>query len=803
MFAERPVVTGEAVQNTLRIRTFLRIAGISAAVVVTSLLVAGLIAYHRYSRRLDRRLLSGVLTGSADIYAGPLVLRKGDTYSTDELKEELEAAGYTVTPGNKGATLLRTPATTRAFSAAGEIALSFGANNQIDRILVDGANRDDWVAGDPLIFNLSGERAKRHLVSYNEIPKVLVQAVMAAEDKRFFRHGGLDFERILKAGYVDLRSGRKQQGASTLTMQLVRGLWLNPDKTWNRKLSESMMTVHLEHKWSKQEIFAAYSNQIFLGRDSAYSIHGFAEGARVYFGKDLAEITLPEAALLAGMVQRPSATNPRRWPERALQRRNRVLLLMRSNGYIAARQYNDAANAPLGLHTGDPGRDQSWGAAWYTDLLPREVGENATGEIHTTIDLRLQRAAGEAIADGMREVDQALARIPANNGKHAQAALIALDPHSGEIRALVGGRNYSQSQLNHILAERPPGSVFKPFVYSTAINSALSGGGEILTEASLVDDTSSDVSWGGGLYQPRNFKGESFGILTLRDALAKSDNVAAVKVAETAGLRRVVAMARNSGLNDRIRPTPSVALGAYAVTPLEIAGAYTAFANGGMWVKPHLTSQARVESHQAMDPRVAAVMLGMLQEVVRSGTAAGIRSRGFILPAAGKTGTSHDGWFAGFTTQLLCIVWVGFDDYSQLNLEGARSALPIWTLFMKKAANFTPYREAAAFPNSGLLETATICTETGKLATTDCPKIRTALFIPGTAPHENCEGHSREADEPSPIVHEENVTDGEPAVTHPGRLGREQIESGRSPAEALETPVPPKAKGSQAPPLNR
>jgi penicillin-binding protein 1B len=196
-------------------------------------------------------------------------------------------------------------------------------------------------------------------------------------------------------------------------------------------------------------------------------------------------------------------------------------------------------------------------------------------------------------------------------------------------------------------------------------------------------------------------------------------------------------------------------------------------------------------------------MLGMLQEVVRSGTAAGIRGRGFMLPAAGKTGTSHDGWFAGFTTKLLCIVWVGFDDYSELNLEGARSALPIWTLFMKKAANFTPYREATAFPDSGLLETATICTETGKLATGDCPKIRAALFIPGTVPQESCEGHNRKADEPSPVVHEETVTEGDPGITHLGGLGQAQNESGRPPAEASETSVPPKARASQGPLLNR
>jgi penicillin-binding protein 1B len=292
--------------------------------------------------------------------------------------------------------------------------------------------------------------------------------------------------------------------------------------------------------------------------------------------------------------------------------------------------------------------------------------------------------------------------------------------------------------LNHILANRPPGSVFKPFVYAAAIKAGL-------TEATMVDDSTSSFEWDGKTYSPANFKHESYGVLTLREALARSDNVAAVKVAQTTGLQQVVEMARSAGLNDRIRATPAVALGSYAVTPLEMAGAYTAFANGGLWVHPHLISGRDVRTRQAMDPKVAAVMVDMLQEVVRSGTAAGIRGRGFLLPAAGKTGTSHDGWFAGFTTRLLCIVWVGFDDYSELNLEGAKSALPIWTTFMKKAANYTPYSHAGNFPDAGSLEKATICTQSGKLAGDQCPETREAVFIPGTVPQEKCTDHSTPA----------------------------------------------------------
>ena len=261
--------------------------------------------------------------------------------------------------------------------------------------------------------------------------------------------------------------------------------------------------------------------------------------------------------------------------------------------------------------------------------------------------------------------------------------MIALDPHTGEIKALIGGRDYAHSQLNRIFAKRPPGSVFKPFVYAAAMNTGVEGGEKILTPASTVDDAPTTFVFDDETYRPANFHKEVFGTLTLRQALAKSDNVAAVKVAQMVGYPAVVSMARLAGLNGDIQPTPAVALGSYAVTPFEMAGAYTPFANGGMWVKPQVVSHVRnadgetihseqSETRQAMDPRVAYLMTSMLEEVMRSGTAAGVRARGFTLPAAGKTGTSHDGWFAGFTSQLLCIVWVGFDDYRELDLEGAQ-----------------------------------------------------------------------------------------------------------------------------------
>jgi penicillin-binding protein 1B len=330
--------------------------------------------------------------------------------------------------------------------------------------------------------------------------------------------------------------------------------------------------------------------------------------------------------------------------------------------------------------------------------------------------------------------------------------LIALDPRTGEIKALVGGRSYGDSQLNHVLAMRQPGSVFKPFVYAAAIDTAISGAPKIFTPATLLSDEATSFAFGAEIYQPHDFHGDYQGDVTLRTALALSLNVATVSLAQQVGFAKVVAMARRAGLNDAISPTPSVALGAYETTPLEIAAAYTAFANQGTWVKPTTIEVVRAadgselsrhepETRRAFDPRVAYITQNMMQEVLRSGTGAAVRSRGFALPAAGKTGTSHDGWFAGFTSELLCVVWVGFDDNRQLNLEGARSALPIWADFMKAAAQTKPYSAAHEFRAPAGIASAEICDTSGELAGANCPKVHTEVFISGTEPTTVCDQH--------------------------------------------------------------
>jgi penicillin-binding protein 1B len=729
------------------LRWVLITAGVFVIAATIALGVTLGVTYHRVSKRVDERLTAGPFQNAVTYYAAPEVLSVGDAMSPAELTDALKRAGINSTVNeNEVAVHSAVPA---------EIQFAKGALSSI--IDVNGRRVTRYEIPAQLITNLSNEgRAKRLMVQYSDMPPALVHAIVSAEDKRFFAHSGFDVLRIGKAMYVDVRQRRKEQGASTISMQLARNLWLARDKNWKRKMREALITFHLERKLSKQQIFEDYCNAVYLGGQGTFSISGFGQAARAYFNKDIQKLNLTESAMLAGLIQRPSYLNPFRNPERVRERRNVVLALMRENKYITRAEYDSAVAAPLGLH---PGASDLSESQYFLDIASETASKkledhqsSGSAEVYTTIDLRLQRAAEQAIADGMQLVDQELAARRKRGkpaGPRPQVALIAIDPHTGEVKALCGGRDYASSQLDRVLSKRPPGSVFKPFVYTAALNTAIAGGDPVLTPASSVDDSPTTFEYGNQTYSPSNFNNQFMGRVTLRYALAHSLNVATVKVGEMAGFDKVVAVAHEAGLNEDIKPTPAVALGAYQVSPLEIAGAYTMFANNGVRVQPAFIStirdqsgtdlyEHRPEMRRVLDPRVAFVMVDMLQEVMRSGTAAGVRARGFKLPAAGKTGTSHDGWFAGFTSQLLCVVWVGFDDYSELGLEGAHSALPIWTEFMMGAARHKQYGDAKPFPPPPGVVRVAFDPDTGDLAGPFCPEGVPSYFIDGTQPKSEC-----------------------------------------------------------------
>jgi penicillin-binding protein 1B len=716
--------------------------------------------YLRLARLADRRLAEGPFAMSTVILSAPETIAAGDAVTLKDLVRRLERSGYSRSAKNTAGSfdvqsnsVQIMPGTS---SPSSKVQVQF-AHDKISSIvsLTDHTALTQYRLDSELLTDLSAHE-KRRLVRFNEIPMSLIHAVTSVEDKRFFQHGGFDYRRAIKAAYIDFKDGRKQQGASTLTMQLARALWLQPRKSWTRKTDEILITLHLEHVLSKQQIFEDYANQTYLGRRGPYSINGFGEAARVYFGKELWQIDTAEAALLAGLVQRPSYYNPYRYPERAIARRNVVLALMKRNHELNQHDYQAAAAAPLKLEpqmTDDS--ENSYFLSMMSDELQTSLGDSArlSRTVVTTLDPQLQRAAESAVRSGMEAVDRQLhIGAPGNDRTRPQVALIALDPHTGEIKALVGGRNYGDSQLNHALASRQPGSVFKPFVYAAAIETGLGGAAKTFTPASLVSDEATTFSFGDESYRPKDFDGDYKGDVTLRTALAESLNVAAVSIAQQVGYARVVKIARLAGLSGA-QPTPSVALGSYEATPLDIAAAYTVFANHGVWVKPTTIQSVRAvdgsslsehqpETREAIDPRVAFITESMMQEVLRSGTGAGARSQGFWLPAAGKTGTSRDGWFAGFTSELLCVVWVGFDDNRDLKLEGARSALPIWADFMKQAAQNAPYRTAHEFRAPSGVVSAQICSDTGQLAGSDCPHARNEVFVAGTEPTTFCTTHT-------------------------------------------------------------
>jgi penicillin-binding protein 1B len=759
-------------KNALLVRFFLHPAGkIFLGLVACVLIVAaGLFVhfYNQYDKLINERLRTGAYTATSRIYAAPGSVTVGDESSPTDLATVLRHAGYNENRNNPIGYYTVRPDSIDIFPGSDsyfdqEAAAVKFARGRISRIisLGDNSDRPMYELEPQLITNLyDRKREKQRVVRYEDIPANLRNAILSAEDKRFFQHSGFDPIGIMRSAWIDIKRGRNEQGASTLTMQLARNMFLTLDRNWRRKAAEIMITMQLEQKLTKEQIFELYCNQIDLGYRGSFEIRGFGEAAQAYFGKDLRSLTLPEAATLAGIARGASYYNPYRHADRVRDRRNWILGMMRTNGYIDDREYGIATEAPLKLMNGS---SESSDAPYFVDLLNDDLEKRFPGydfqahsdKIYTTLDLNLQRAANEAVAIGLKQVDDIARkqkRFKTAPFVEPQCALIALDPHTGEIKALIGGRNYGISQLNRILAERQPGSIFKPFVYAAALNTAVAGGTTTLTPASIVVDEPTTFEFDGQEYEPQNFEHEFYGPVTLRRAMAKSLNVATIKVAEMVGYRTVVNLAHRAGISEDVKATPAMAIGSYVATPLEMAGAYTLFANKGVRVQPTLLSlvkepngkvllDQKPETKAVLDPRVTYLMVSMLEEVMRTGTAAGVRSRGFVVPAAGKTGTSHDGWFAGFTSDLLCVVWVGYDDYSELNIEGSKSALPVWTEFMKRAIQIRKYSNAKEFPAPDGVVTLIIDPLSGMPATPNCPEKKPEVFIAGTEPVGACPLH--------------------------------------------------------------
>jgi len=759
-------------------------------VVFVSAIVIGILVYYWtvFSARIDNLLKGEVFTRSAGIYAAPKQLRVNESISEDELIAFLKRAGYVEKSAQADPARGRYTINGTAVDVEPSSASTVDGQKQFQRVRVQfaksgkaiaslsdldgrGAFPQVWLEPE-LISSVTGhERAKRKVVGFNDIPEHLRKAITVTEDRSFFEHYGVNIRGIIRAAVrrydIDPNSPLARQGGSSITQQLVKNLLLSPEYSPKRKISEAYLSIILETRLSKQKIFELYCNQIYMGQQSGFSINGVGEAASAYFNKDVTNITLPEAAFLAGLIRSPNRYNPYRDLTTATARRNQVLDSMLETGVITADEAKIAKETPLQVAP-TKGRIDVSDAPYFADFVQNQLGDMIAGaggaehlRIYTTIDMDLQRAAYAALTRQLVELD----KIEAKRFQPGtlQAALVAMNAKTGEIVAMVGGRDYSKSQLNRAAdAFRQPGSVFKPFVYATALNTAYDPVPRVITPATTYMDEPKTFTFDNQEYSPGNF-GDTYSNkpVTLRDAIVHSLNVVTVDVAMEVTIGRVMNLAAKAGLPKPPRAYPAMALGTSEATPLQIASAYTSFANLGSRTTPiainRITTGEGVTvaapTSQRIDvlkPDVAFVMTSFMKDVINRGTASKVRARGLKGVLAGKTGTSRDGWFAGYTPNLVCAVWVGFDDGSQLGLTGANSALPIWSDFMSFALNEHPEWSGDWEMPAGV-EAIEINPQTGQPSAPGDTEKRTEYFINGTGPnHEVPAGDEQATPEEQP-----------------------------------------------------
>jgi penicillin-binding protein 1B len=730
--------------------------------------------YVSFSRMIDARMQGEFQRTDPRIFARPLIIRRGQRMTLPQMIDRLNEIGYANRPpvelpgqfaigrdtlavipksGDRAGQTVRftfTPTTPKGGGVLQGIeVVGKGKKERIDALKLDA----------PLLTALVNEgREKRRDVPLAAIPPRMIQAVIAIEDRRFYDHSGVDWIGTTRAVFTNIFGTRKYlSGGSTITQQLVKNTFLTSmwgiakarEKDPRRKFTEWLMSVALERRLTKDKVLELYLNDIDLGQRGSFSIRGVPEAARLFFAKDVSNLSLVEAATIAGVIQAPSRYSPFNNPERAKDRRNTVLKAMVETGFISQEAADRASREPVQIVP----RALESEAPHFVDYLTQELQERtkATGavDVYSTLDLHLQRIAQDAVRDGLIRVDGMLnkrrPRIP-------QAALIAIDPRTGEILAMVGGRSYNQSQYNRaVTAKRQPGSVFKPFVYLAAFEQAAEEGRTDITPATIVDDVETTFTFNNQEWTPGNYDKEYDGPITLRRALALSRNLATIKVAESTGFDNVAALWRKFAIGTPPKGYPSISLGVFEASPFEIATAYTVFPNGGT-VRP-LRAVARIvgggkDYPIEMPPAkniarkdTTFLVTNMMRSVLNEGTGASARGNGFTLDGAGKSGTTNDlrdAWFVGFTPELLTVVWVGLDDNQALGLSGSQAALPIWTQFMARALAGHANQSFDVPPGIVFVE---IDRDTGKIASPTCPRIYREAFLASTEPTEVCPDH--------------------------------------------------------------
>lgn len=590
-----------------------------------------------------------------------------------------------------------------------------------------------------------------------DAPPLLVKTLLAVEDRRFYKHPGIDPIGTARALVADVRHRGVGQGGSTLTQQLARSLFLHNKKTVLRKAQEAVLALGLELRYSKDEILESYLNAVYWGYWGAYEIRGVREAARYYLGKDLEKIDPAGVALLIGLIQAPNAYSPYNSVEKAKKRRTTVLAVMEREGLLSAAEVARAEKVELKSKR-PPERPAE--ASYFLDAVRKEITRRASDDwldkpgtrIFTTLDARDQAAAETAVRQGLVDLEKRDRRFKKKR-EPLQAAAVVLDAETGEVRALVGGRDYQASQFNRAIdARRQPGSLFKPFVYLAAFSDPERESGPPWTPASLLEDSPFEWKSGRNVWRPRNYDREFRGFITARQALEQSINIPTARVAQEIGIDRVIDAAHDLGVTSELPEYPSLALGAAEVTLIEMTGAYSGFARNGEAVTPRLLRAIVGRDGESLDLRSVGTPPGteappafivnqLLQGVIANGTGRAARDRGVVGAVAGKTGTTNDykdAWFIGFSPRRVAGVWVGFDKKDVVGLSGGAAALPIWSELFRK---IQPSGGDGAFPRPPGVVRVPIDPTTGDLATADCPDWMEEDFVEGTEPQRECETH--------------------------------------------------------------
>ena len=716
--------------------------------------------------QVEARFQGRLFAVPSRVYSRPLELRPGVDVGRTRLRERLERMGYVAALGKKQTLrpgeYSQTPGFLQIYRRASRLpdrndpaelfSLSLAGStiaavrDQSGELLASGTLEPEIIAQ----FH-GADRADRRLEALADVPPVLVDAIIAVEDQSFFEHSGIQLWRIAGAMLANLRAGRVVQGGSTLTQQLAKNFYLTRERTLARKGKEALMALMLERNHTKREILEAYLNEVYMGQRGSVAIHGVGEASQHYFGKQVGELTLPEAALIAGLVKGPNLYSPYKHPEAARKRRDLVLSVLREQEKIGRDAYESALIADLGVR--DVYVDE-YVAPYFVEELRQDLSERYGEEIlqsegmaiYSTLDAELQRAANAAVTRQLERLEKDFPKL-SRPSSPLQAAVVALSPRSGEILALVGGRDYQRSQFNRASqAHRQPGSVFKPIVLLSAL--ARREGEPRFTLLSKLEDAAFTLKLPTGVWQPVNYDGEYRGTVTVREAIEQSLNVPVAKLGIAIGPERIVETAKRLGITSRLAPVPSVSLGSFEVTVIEVARAYAALAAAGSL--PVLRSYTDVvhadgrvlevrprEAEKVFDPAEVYLVTSVLEGVVERGTGAALRSLGFRGDIAGKTGTSsdfRDAWFIGYTPEIVIAVWVGFDDGASVRVTGAVAALPIFADVLEVARGKAPAEEFS-IPTG--VESVEVDTDSGLRAGFLCGGSR-ELFLLGTAPEGVC-----------------------------------------------------------------